>query len=163
MHVVLTCVGNLFSISLHLLRALSWHVHPPTPLSVVKHLMLLIPDDACHSTELNEIKELARFLTELSVCDYFFVQHTSMSTGVSALLVAIELINGSWKIGSMEDFLQQITSVAGCDYESVDVLECKARLRETYIHGEFYKQQEPSKNRPTGDISPACVSNVPVS
>ena len=125
--------------------------------------MLLIPDDACNPNELNEIKELARFLTELSVCDYFFVQYTSMSIGMASLLVAIELIDAIWKIGSMEAFLIQVSSVAGCDYESMDILECKVRLQETYMHGEFYKQQEPSKDRSAGDISPACVSNAPVS
>jgi hypothetical protein len=128
--------------------------------------MILLPEDACTPSVLHEIKELTRFLTELSVCDYFFAIKKATTVGLASLLTAMELHEGtSWKTGSIELFLRQVISVAGCDYESKDVLECKARLLETYIQGGFNDhQQAGSKDRNDGGgTSPVCVSNVPTS
>jgi hypothetical protein len=127
--------------------------------------MILLPEDACSSNVLHEVKELSRFLTELSVCDYFFAKEKATTVGLASLLTAMELVDGSWKAGSIEQFLTQVISVAGCDYKSKDVLECKARLLETYIQGGFNDhQQAGSKDRNDGGgISPVCVSSVPTS
>ncbi len=147
------------------LSTLSWHVHPPTSLTAVKHFMLLLPEDACHFSIFHEIKELSRFLTELSVCDYFFVKQKATTIGLAALMSSIELIDGNWKPGAIELFMKQVVIVAGCDPQCSDVLECKARLQETYIQGGFYDQQQiAGKNTQSqrGGISPVCVSNVPV-
>mmetsp|Transcript_9376 Transcript_9376/g.13960 ORF Transcript_9376/g.13960 Transcript_9376/m.13960 type:complete len:252 (-) Transcript_9376:12-767(-) len=89
-----------------ILRALSWHVHPPTALTAVKHFMLLLPEDACHMSIFHEIKELSRFLTELSVCDYFFVKQKATTIGLAALLSSIELIDGNWNPRAIEQFLK---------------------------------------------------------
>lgn len=127
----------------------------------MKLLMLLIPDDACHQNEIHEIKELSRFLSELSVCDYFFVQQTSIDTGLAALLTAVEIIDGSWKPGAMDSFLSNVESIAGCDYRSQNVMECSSRLKETYIQGGFPAKEVPAKDRIVGGESPVCVSNAP--
>ena len=126
--------------------------------------MWLLPEDACHEQLLYEIKELSRFLSELAVCDYFFVCKKPTTVGLAALLTSIELIEGDWKPGVRKQFLSQVVSVAGCDHQSQDVLECKARLRETYIQGGFYDpQQATAKDRAGDNGSPVCVSNAPQS
>lgn len=149
----------IFNTTTH--RAISWHVHPPTPLSVVKLSMYLIPEQGCHQNDLVEIEELARFLTELSVCDYFFTQQSAIVTGLAALLTAIDIIGASWQPGAFEKFLVEVESIAKCDIYSKNVLECKSRLQDTYVQGGFYEQRSSSKVRIDGGTSPICVSNVP--
>jgi hypothetical protein len=117
--------------------------------------MLLIPDGACDKTMLTKIKEQATFLTELSVCDYFFITQTSLDTGTAALLAALELNNVPWERHCYDAFLMQLESVAGVHHQSMDMLECKTRLRETYIQGGFHRQNK--KDSPHGN-SPVCVS-----
>ena len=110
---------------------------------------------------LHEIKELSRFLTELSVCDYFFIQQSSTTVGLASLLAAIDLVEGNWKNGAFQHFLVQVGSVARCDYNSHNVMECKARLQDTYIQGGFYQQQRlADEEKIGGEISPVCVSGV---
>ena len=123
--------------------------------------MLLIPVETCHYDEFTDIKELARFLTELSVCDYFFALKSPMSTGLAALLTAIELIDGNWKSVGLESFLHRVRVVAKCDYNTKEILECKSRLRDTYIQGGFSTKEATDNDRGVdGGGSPVCVSNI---
>lgn len=154
---------HIIAMETAILRALSWHVHPPTSLTTVKHFMLLIPEHSCPPHIFHEIKELSRFLTELSVCDYFFVQKKATTIGLASLLVAIGFIGEGFITPSAhQSFLDSVRIVAGCDYNSHEVLECKARLRDTYIQGGFHDQHQ--KDRlDGGGTSPVCVSSVPQS
>mmetsp|Transcript_4162 Transcript_4162/g.4724 ORF Transcript_4162/g.4724 Transcript_4162/m.4724 type:complete len:321 (-) Transcript_4162:1343-2305(-) len=153
-----------------ILRALDWHVHPPTAFTAVKYFMILLPNSNSSSNSThniyNEVRELSRFMTELSVCDYFFVQKKPTSIGLAALLTALELIGkGNLTQESIDTFLSNVVNVAGCDYNSSQVLECKARLKETYIQGGFYEQHQAEiKERiGNGGTSPVCVTSVPES
>ena len=125
--------------------------------------MYLIPEQGCPQNDLVEIEELARFLTELSVCDYFFTQHSAVDIGLAALSTAIDIIGVSWQPDAFEKFLVEIESVAKCDIYSKNVLECKSRLQDTYVQGGFYDQRSSSKIRIDGGTSPVCVSKVPSS
>jgi lipoyl(octanoyl) transferase len=71
------------------LTSLDWKIHPPTSMSFVSHLLLLLPpqiDDACKE----EIYSLSRYITELSVCDSAFVEVNPSSVAFAAILISLE-------------------------------------------------------------------------
>lgn len=145
-------------------RALSWHVHPPTPLNAARHFLYLFPTDglsSIHKDRLYELKELSRFLTELSVCDFFFVRHKASTIGLAALLTAVDVIQGCWEQVLMDQFFVDLKSLTGCDPQAIEVLDCKARLKETYIQGGFCEKQNMENESNAGDTSPVCVSKAP--
>jgi hypothetical protein len=73
----------------NVLTTLEWKIHPPTSMSFVSHLLLLLPpqiDDACKE----EIYSLSRYITELSVCDSAFVEVNPSSVAFAAILISLE-------------------------------------------------------------------------
>ena len=75
-----------------MLQSLQWYVLPPTPLAYCREIMNLVSNNAILSPVVrNYVYELARFLTELSVTDYWFVTKERSSIAVAALNYAIEL------------------------------------------------------------------------
>jgi hypothetical protein len=68
----------------NILQRLQWHVHPPTPQLFVKHFLFFF------SPEEHDAHDLAQFLAELSVMDYFFVSYKPSEVAIAALLNAIE-------------------------------------------------------------------------
>lgn len=107
---------------------------------------------------LHEVQELSRFLTELSVCDYFFVKHNATDIGLAAVLAAIDIVTGRSDPPTLDEFLVEVKSYTCCDPQSDEVLSCKGRLKETYIMGDFVPDAD--KEVLDGDISPVCVSKA---
>jgi len=73
----------------NVLTSLEWKIHPPTSMSFISHLLLLLPpqvDDACKE----EIYALSRYITELSVCDSSFVEINPSSVAFAAILNSLE-------------------------------------------------------------------------
>ncbi|KAL7496430.1 hypothetical protein ACHAWT_007806 [Skeletonema menzelii] len=73
----------------NVLTSLEWKIHPPTSMSFISHLLLLLPpqvDDACKE----EIYALSRYITELSVCDSAFVEINPSSVAFAAILNSLE-------------------------------------------------------------------------
>jgi Cyclin, C-terminal domain len=75
--------------------ALSWRVHPPTAYCFGKHILYLLPCTSVTLDDRHAILELARFLTELSVIDYFFVIHKPSVVAFAAILNAMEDVPGA--------------------------------------------------------------------
>jgi len=151
-----------------ILEALSWRVHPPTPLCLVRHFMMLLQDCGCSSAVAHEMKEVARFLTELSVCDYFFVTRKPTSIALASLLTAFDSIDEACLPTHVrQSFLKRVQSVAHVDPYSTEVRECKARICETYYHDAGYQQQlQEASGRlmeEQGRFSPDCVASVDTS
>ena len=55
-----------------MLRALDWHVHPPTPLAFCREFLQLLSEKITPTVH-HEMSELVEFMAELSVVDYWFV------------------------------------------------------------------------------------------
>jgi hypothetical protein len=73
----------------NVLTTLEWKIHPPTSMSFVSHLLLLLPpqiDDACKE----EIYSLSRYITELSFCESAFVDMNPSSVAFAAILISLE-------------------------------------------------------------------------
>lgn len=117
-----------------ILWSLSWHVHPPTPLCFVRNFMSLLEESGCSSAAALEIKELARFLTELSVSDYYFTTRKPSSIGLGALLTAfVNIGDAMLPLYIRHNFLKHVQSIAGIDPTSEEIQECKGRLSKVFL------------------------------
>jgi len=132
-----------------ILRALKWRVHPPTPFTFSRHFLHLVPNSSSLPAPLrNDILELARFLTELCVIDYFFVPHDASTIGIAALRNAMEFVRYP-----ADDFLEQL-KLLNIDSESKEVSECRSRLKQLYLQGGYSRPDEVRSE----SGSPVCVS-----
>jgi hypothetical protein len=102
------------------------------------------------------ILELARFLTELSVIDYFFVIHKPSVVALASLLNAMEDIPGA--APAIPAFTIAVEQNTPLDPSQPEVLECRNRLRLLYAQG-GYSHPTPERTDPRDEsISPVCVS-----
>lgn len=139
-----------------MLQSLKWHVHPPTPLAYCRDFMNLVSSEISPVAR-HDVNELARFMTELSVCDYWFVTKKPSSIALASLINAMELQGGistttgggggrgqqaqqaSRTIDNRHkmDFLSRVAEL-GMDITSDDeIVECYERLSEMYRSGGY--------------------------
>jgi hypothetical protein len=105
-----------------------------------------------------EILELARFLTELSVIDYYFVVHRSSDVALAALLNSMEAVPGSTKM-TMTAFEQELSRVVGgLDPHKKEVLDCRDRLQVLYTQGGYSRPEITGRETRDETVSPVCVS-----
>lgn len=143
-----------------ILWTLSWHVHPPTPLGFVRNYMLLLEQSGCNATVALEVKEVARFLTELSVCDYYFTTRKPSCTGLGAILTAFERFDEvTLPMHVRCTFLKYVRSLGVIDPSSKEVLDCKGRLSVNYLQ-DAGCQPETEVFVDPGRYSPDCVADV---
>ena len=87
--------------------------------------------------------ELARFLCELSVCDYFFVTKRPSSTAIAAIQTAMDHIDRNrLPLRIRTQFLTAIRDVTKLDLNTAEVRECRFRLDEMYRQGSYGGQNE---------------------
>lgn len=105
----------------NILQRLQWHVHPPTPQCFIKYILFFL------SMEDAETHDLALFMAELSVMDYFFVSYKPSEVAIASLFNAMErLSRGSshYMVAALESSL--------IDYDSESVCACRDRLALIY-------------------------------
>ena len=103
----------------------------------------------------HDVWELSRFLTELSVIDYFFVIHKPSSVAVAALLNSMdEVLPDSQEVH--DEFLSEVSKVAGLDPTTQEVVDCRNRLRLLYAQGGYSRPTATEERNET--VSPVCVS-----
>lgn len=123
-----------------ILWTLSWHVRPPTPLVFVKNYMLLLELSGCTATVVLGVKEVARFLTELSVYDYYFTTRKPSSIGLGAILTAFKRFDEATLPTHVRcTFIKLVRSMEVIDPSSDEVLQCKGRLSAKYLHDTGYQ------------------------
>jgi Cyclin, C-terminal domain len=141
-------------------RGLKWKVHPPTAYSFVKHIMVLIPIPSVTLHMRHDILELSRFLTELSVIDYFFVAHRPSDVALAAMLNAMERLPGL-QDGMVQAFVQDLTTRTCLEANRSQILECRQRLRLLYAQGGYSQgvsEVSAAYDCRNESISPVCVS-----
>lgn len=106
--------------------------------------------------ERHDIWELSRFLTELSVIDYYFVIHKPSTVALAALLNSLEDMH-SVAQAAKDEFLAEISKVAALNPARQEVLDCRNRLRLLYAQGEYTRPTVAAEIR-TETVSPVCVS-----
>lgn len=143
-----------------ILRTLSWHLHPPTYLSFIREMLLLVQQTKCSHSEYHEIVEISRFLTELAVCDYFFVTRKPSSVALACILNALGCIHDEIKRDSIySQFTRAIQDIAELDCVKYEVEECRERLHEIYLQGGYKKQDQVSLDR-FENTSPVGVASI---
>ena len=74
-----------------ILKTLYWKVHPPTPQAFVSLLALELKRSSLHQLVSAELEDLAEYLIELSVSDYFFVSFKPSEVALASLVYSLEL------------------------------------------------------------------------
>jgi len=77
----------------HVLRALSWNLHPPTSIAFSSIFLDYFFETRVvnmSNTDIDDIYDVSSFFCELAVCDYYFVLINGSSIAVAAVLNALE-------------------------------------------------------------------------
>ena len=116
-----------------ILSALRWKLHPPTPYTFVEHIMFFLPQELNSSTRAG-LNEVSKYLTELAVCDAYFVDRANSSTiAFAAILNVMDDMNYSKFSGGLrEAFLRNLNYHLGLNHCSVDVVSARRRLRKMF-------------------------------
>lgn len=113
------------------LTSLNWHIHPPTSMSFLSHLLLLLPEKVSYASK-EEIYKMSRYITELSVCDTSFVVMNPSAVAYSAILNSLEdkryrrLITPAIR----EQFFRAIATHVGLNQDDDHVLLARPKLKQ---------------------------------
>lgn len=95
------CADEITKMERTILYVLQWEVFPPTPMTAVSYLLFLMPSHdnfpctyhKSYTLVLHVLHELARYLTELSVCHgNICTIHTSSQIAYASILLSMELL-----------------------------------------------------------------------
>ena len=137
------------------LQRLQWHVHPPTPQLFVKHFIFLF------SVEQHEVNDLAQFMVELSVMDYFFVNHKPSEVAMAALLNSMDRLHPQATYHLDLPFESEHV-----DLNSSNVQACRERLALIYAQANDESTSSSSVNtaaKGSAADTNACRTTSPVS
>jgi len=111
------------------LEALGWKLHPVTATSFVSHLLLFLPAEASPSVR-KELHELSKYLTELAVCDSYFVDQNNSIVAFAAILNVMEDMGyAQLSAGIRERFLRDLMEKVGLSYGDPRVVTARQRIR----------------------------------
>jgi hypothetical protein len=89
---------------------------------------------------------ITKFLTELSVVDYYFAPIKASSLGLAAILTAMEGIsNGHLDMAEKQAFAINVYRVAKISPNDPEVMACRERLRKMFYQGGFFEQLIPDE------------------
>jgi Cyclin, N-terminal domain len=159
-----------------LLSALNWRVNPPTMLRFVSNYLRLFPSYESSSykssqTIVSGIYDVARYLTELSVCVSSFGFSCKASvTAFSAILCAVEALQQTYYISPeiQDAFLSNLAMATGLHADMHDVRRaqemlkdlCPSMFKDGSLPQEFYHSGYVNNADPLGGdgkISPVSV------
>mmetsp|Transcript_39672 Transcript_39672/g.95425 ORF Transcript_39672/g.95425 Transcript_39672/m.95425 type:complete len:378 (+) Transcript_39672:387-1520(+) len=153
-----------------MLGSLNWRVHPPTPFAFCRDLARLLPRGVGPRAR-HDVGELARFMTELSVCDYWFVTRRPSSVALASLLNAIELQgpHGGVDPGCKAEFLRKVVEMGMDISGDGEIVECYERLREMYDAGGYTPdleedaagEDDPADHHRVATVSPTGALDGP--
>lgn len=168
----------------HILSVLNWNVNPPTALKYIATLLSLCPkwqnatEQTSHANVLGGIYDVARYLTELSVCqsDFSFSHKTSV-VAYASILCAIEALSSSMPLPYVVRvrFLNNIAEATGFVSGNADTLDaccmlkklCPNMFEEAENRVEIYREESLRDVRDIsieqdGKTSPICVIEGPL-
>lgn len=119
-------------------------------------MLFLLPHSSIDNDVRYDVLELARFLTELGVIDYFFVAHRPSDVAIAALLNAMEGTPGAAE--AIEVFTQELEHKLGAQPSGDKVTECRQRLRLLYVKGGYTRPTSSSSDKRGETVSPVCVT-----
>ena len=138
-------VADIEEMEWHILIALSWRVHPPTEVAFIYHFLQLLPPHV-HSAARKELFELSRYLSELSLCDAYFVKFPASTVACASILNVIEERSNGRLLGwAREKFCHDLADKVHMPHNREDIVAVRCRLREMFADSlKLYAQDEPS-------------------
>lgn len=105
-----------------------------------------------------QILELARFLTELSVIDYFFVVYKPSVVAWAAILNAMDEIPGAHC--AIPGLCVEVYKSTPLNASKQELKECRDRLRSLYSQGDYSSSaSDPGSMQGSERVSPVCVAS----
>jgi len=112
-----------------ILKTLNWHVHPPTSICFLRQFLRLLPSTISPVARY-KIAEVTRFVSEISVCLYKFVDAPASAVSYAGMLIAMdrieEIILPSWQ---RQQIFQTMASLCNMDFASPEIRKVVARLQ----------------------------------
>ena len=121
-----------------ILTKLSWKLSPPTSVNFLHHYMpFMAKGSPCANLKHHEIREIAQYLIELSLCDYHFVRFTTKpsSVALASLLCAICIVFMRSPAESKrvtKILLENLIKHLGLSGTLNEIQHCKCRLEKIY-------------------------------
>ena len=138
-------VAHIQAMELDLLQGLDWNLHPPTAVGFIENIFSILAAELGSSTSGSDgtgaglcpslggdssgVLEFAKFLSELSVCAYPFVNARPSSVAIAALGYGFDYFALPPECKST---LRQILIRHDLDMKTDEVKECKKLLRRIY-------------------------------
>jgi Cyclin, N-terminal domain len=163
-----------------ILSDLSWHVNPPTSLKYIATYLRLCPKwqplcrSYCQASILGSVYDVARYLSELSVCvSQFSFQFKTSVIGFAAIICAIEALQNTMPLPYTVRlaFLNNIAEVSQLKSTDPDVQSVCKKLKDLCPHLfegddfplEFFADRTlgivaPDSSQSGGKVSPICVT-----
>jgi len=151
--------NDICKMEMKILSTLSWQVHPPCPAEYVEKFVSLLLASSIKSHihdfhhTLESIQDIAMFLSELSVCDYYFVTENPSITAFAAVFIALENFKNLVKDVVRDDFLTFLEKNFGLNQDLYSFTICRQRLQELYA-------QNSPQFTPCEDTNPAARHEV---
>ena len=108
-----------------IMKSLNWYLNPPTPSTFVDILYSLMVELTQDEVTVTEIKDLSKYLLELSVCDGFFINKDPSLIAHASIIAAMSVLATPIKIQRQ---LQPLPNSAS--HFAID--ECAGRLHNIY-------------------------------
>ena len=112
-----------------ILKTLNWQVHPPTSICFLRQFMRLLPSSISLVARY-KIAEVTRFVSEISVCLYKFVDAPASAVAYAGMLIAMDRIEDhilpSWQ---RQQIFHAMATLCNMDFMSLDIQKTVARLR----------------------------------
>jgi len=134
--------GDICEMEMKMLTVLSWHVFPPSPAEYVENFISVLcyyhskfqdrPSPAFEQLDpiFDKMLDISVFLTELAVCDYFFVTEKASTIAFSSMLIAMERFQDCVCGEEYLAFLTVLETVGISQDHDVNI--CRERLQELY-------------------------------
>ncbi|KAL7540820.1 hypothetical protein ACHAWF_006790 [Thalassiosira exigua] len=133
-----------------MLQSLGWHVHPPTSFAFCRDFVRLLPPEVPPRAR-HDVTELARFLTELSVCEYWFVTKRPSSVALASIINAVEIQGHSPHVRAQ--FLKHASALLGAEVAGdPEVRQCYDHLKAMYDLGGYAPAAEDDVNDVENEI-----------
>lgn len=130
-------IEDLENMEKDILSNLEWNVNPPTTVSFLAYFLRLLPgsfgDKALHASVASSIFEMARYLTELSVCvSTFSFQFKSSEIAYAAILCAIDALHISDPLayGVRIAFLDSVANLTSLTPGKKKIRKCRDMIME---------------------------------
>lgn len=134
---------DICNMEMKMLTGLCWHVFPPSPAEYVENFISLLSYFHCRIEDkpspsfealnpiFDKMLDISIFLTELAVCDYFFVTENASTTAFASVLISMERFEDYVSGKEYAHFLTVLETV-GLRQDLYGVEICRERLQELY-------------------------------